>query len=80
LCTQPSGSTGTIKSGPTIANNYTWWNIDFAIGCDGWSVQNYLTTTLAMGNPVQVAGAGESIESLTALIQQLEALLKQLQR
>jgi hypothetical protein len=25
---------------------YTWWNVNYDSSCDGWSVQNYLTTSL----------------------------------
>jgi hypothetical protein len=46
LCTQPAGSLGSIVGGPTVATGYTWWNVNYDSGCDGWSVQNYLTTTL----------------------------------
>jgi hypothetical protein len=46
LCTQPAGSLGSIVGGPTVAAGYTWWNVNYDSGCDGWSVQNYLTTTL----------------------------------
>lgn len=50
LCTQPSGTLGTVIAGPRTDNNilglndpYTWWQINYDTGCDGWSVQNYLT-------------------------------------
>ena len=42
LCTQRTGSLGTIIGGPTAANGYTWWNVNYDSSCDGWSVQNYL--------------------------------------
>lgn len=48
LCVQPAGRQGTIISGPTNANGYTWWKVNFDTGCDGWVVQTYLklvTTT-----------------------------------
>jgi hypothetical protein len=32
-CTQPAGALGTIIGGPTNANGYTWWNINFDTGC-----------------------------------------------
>jgi pimeloyl-ACP methyl ester carboxylesterase len=38
--TQASGSQGAIIGGPTTASlngtTYTWWNIDFSSGADGW--------------------------------------------
>src|SRR3989344_653295 len=42
-CTQPSGSLGTVTvDSPVTANGYTWWNINYDNGCDGWSAGNYL--------------------------------------
>ena len=55
LCIQTTGSVGTIVGGPTVATGYTWWNVNYDTGCDGWSVQNYLTTSLAYDPQSQVA-------------------------
>jgi hypothetical protein len=56
LCTQPAGALGTLTSGPSGKSGYTWWNINFDASCDGWSVQDYLSTNLsapvAAGSPV----------------------------
>lgn len=41
-CTQKQGAFGTVVGGPTMAAGYTWWNIDYAIGCDGWSAYQAL--------------------------------------
>lgn len=43
LCTQPTGALGTITSGPTSAQGYIWWNINFDTGCDGWGAQTYIS-------------------------------------
>ncbi len=40
LGVQKSGSTGTITAGPTQANGYTWWNVNFTSGPDGWVVDS----------------------------------------
>lgn len=40
--TQPNLATGVVIGGPTIASGYTWWNIDYTSGPDGWSVDNFL--------------------------------------
>ena len=37
------GDIGTIVLGPTDANGYTWWGIDFDSGRDGWVVGDYIT-------------------------------------
>ena len=42
LGSQPSGATGTVTGGPVQANGYWWWQINFASGVDGWSVENWL--------------------------------------
>jgi Divergent InlB B-repeat domain len=42
VTTEASGSQGTITSGPTSANGYTWWDISWNNGYSGWSVQDYL--------------------------------------
>lgn len=51
LGTQQTGAFATIFGGPSISVGmggiYTWWNINYDIGADGWSVQNYLTKVSA---------------------------------
>jgi hypothetical protein len=42
LGVQKSGSQGTILLGPVSANGYTWWNVDFDSGADGWVAGEYL--------------------------------------
>ncbi len=42
VCTQVQGAHGSIIDGPILANGYTWWNINYDTGCDGWSVENYI--------------------------------------
>jgi hypothetical protein len=44
LCVQPAGALGTIVKGPSTAQGYVWWSIDYDTSCDGWSAQDgYLT-------------------------------------
>ncbi len=40
LGSQLIGIQGTIIQGPTIADGYTWWSINYDTGVDGWSVEN----------------------------------------
>jgi hypothetical protein len=40
--TQQKGNTGTVIGGPVIADGYTWWNINYDKGADGWTAENYL--------------------------------------
>lgn len=36
------GSLGTVIGGPTVANGYTWWQVNYDIGADGWSNGQWL--------------------------------------
>ncbi len=45
LGTQPLGTAGTIIGGPIVASGFTWWNINYATGIDGWSGQDNLVVT-----------------------------------
>lgn len=42
LGTQSTGVLGTVISGPTFADGYWWWNINFDSGVDGWSAEDFL--------------------------------------
>jgi hypothetical protein len=39
LGNQPYGAQGTISGGPTVLDNYTWWQINFDNNPDGWVVE-----------------------------------------
>ena len=43
LGTQTTGALGTVIGGPTIADGFTWWNINYDTGADGWSAEDFLT-------------------------------------
>ncbi len=43
---QPTGALGTVIGGPVFADGYTWWNINYDTGADGWSIENYLVKTV----------------------------------
>ena len=47
LATQPDGTLGTVIGGPTAANGFNWWNINYDTGADGWSVEDYLVKVTA---------------------------------
>ncbi len=34
---QHQAAFGTIVAGPVMAAGYTWWEIDYDVGVDGWS-------------------------------------------
>ena len=39
---QKTNAQGTVIGGPTAANGYIWWNINYDTGVDGWSAQDWL--------------------------------------
>src|SRR3990167_3723299 len=51
LGTQPTGSLGTVVTGPTVTPLYTWWNVDFDNAPDGWVIENYLVLSSATPPP-----------------------------
>ncbi|HEV2210257.1 MAG TPA: hypothetical protein VG167_15880, partial [Verrucomicrobiae bacterium] len=51
LGTQPVGALGTVTGGPTNANGFNWWNINYDTGVDGWSAENYLVKAPAPPPP-----------------------------
>jgi hypothetical protein len=36
------GELGTVTSGPQVASGYTWWQVNYDNGADGWSTQTNL--------------------------------------
>jgi murein DD-endopeptidase MepM/ murein hydrolase activator NlpD len=38
----PSGMTGTVRDGPSDADGYTWWEVEYQNGSRGWSAENWL--------------------------------------
>ncbi|MBX4189033.1 hypothetical protein KW785_00370 [Candidatus Parcubacteria bacterium] len=39
---QKAGSTGVIVAGPQTGSGYTWWQVDFSSGVDGWVAGDWL--------------------------------------
>ncbi len=42
LGAQSLNALGTVVGGPTTADGYVWWNINYDSGVDGWSIQDYM--------------------------------------
>jgi CubicO group peptidase (beta-lactamase class C family) len=57
--TQPVGRLGSITAGPVTLGNDTWWEIDYAAGADGWSVEDTLVE--AYFPPSESAGGWRSL-------------------
>jgi len=45
--TQQSGAYGTVTSGPTKAEDNTWWNVNFNSGVDGWVAETFIEKSVA---------------------------------
>ena len=46
--TQTTNNLGTVIYGPTIADGFSWWNINYDTGVDGWSAENFLAKYTAL--------------------------------
>ena len=42
VTTVAAGTRGNITSGPSSADGYVWWRINWSTGHSGWSIQDYL--------------------------------------
>ena len=56
LGTQASGVAGTIVAGPVLADGFTWWQINYDSGVDGWSGEDNLTSSSAAVPPSAPTG------------------------
>src|SRR5258708_6877073 len=54
LGTQQQGALGTVVGGPTVANGYTWWQINYDAAPSGWSAQAALAKYFTIGERVKV--------------------------
>lgn len=66
LGNQKVGSFGNVIGGPITANNFVWWNINYDIGANGWSIQDYqaevssIPTVILTANPTSITSGGSS--------------------
>jgi chitodextrinase len=59
LGTQSVGALGTVIGGPTVNSGYTWWQVNFDSGKDGWVAANYLVlASTASASITQSLAAG----------------------
>lgn len=81
LGTAPIGTIGTVVSGPTTADNYTWWQINYSNGVSGWSIATYLaplapaTPVYGTTNPSETASPYAQIQNMIKQIVQIQAML-----
>ena len=61
LGTQSVGILGIIVSGPSAANGYNWYQINFDSGADGWSIEDVLELSSAPApEPTASSGGGDT--------------------
>jgi uncharacterized protein YgiM (DUF1202 family) len=87
--TQQRGAKGTLVGGPINGGGYTWWNVNYTNGVDGWSAEDFmqqatvaLVPTTPAGNSqvaAVVTAAPSSETAIQELLAQAQALLAQLQ-
>src|SRR5262249_37438205 len=51
LGTQSSSSPGKVTGGPSTADGFTWWEVDFDAGVDGWTAEDFLTAVTSFPLP-----------------------------
>ncbi|MFC1615153.1 chitobiase/beta-hexosaminidase C-terminal domain-containing protein, partial [Patescibacteria group bacterium] len=51
LGTETLGNLGTVIGGPTYADTYHWWQVQYDSGTTGWSVEDWLTSYTAPNIP-----------------------------
>ena len=80
-----AGATGTLVGGPVNANGYTWWQVDYTSGTDGWTAEDFLQNTNTARVPSQGAtavapapSAPASSSTVSDLYAKLNALLAQI--
>ena len=80
LGTQPAFALGRIINGPRTAQGYTYWEIDFQSGFDGWSAAPWLRSSDQRNQGGSSSSRGDdnvvssfSIQELLALIANLQA-------
>lgn len=49
LGTQTTGVRGTVVSGPVASGLYTWWNVNFDQGVDGWIATDFIIPAVRTG-------------------------------
>ncbi len=78
---QSTGTTGTLIGGPTNANGYTWWNIDYSTGADGWTAEDFMQqASVSIAPHTSVTMTSPSIgQKIAVLRAQLSAVLAQIQ-
>lgn len=63
LGTQSTGSWGTVVGGPTLADGFWWWQIDYDNAPDGWSAEDFLNKVTTPLPTVTITASPSSILS-----------------
>jgi hypothetical protein len=77
---QSAGATGTLIGGPINANGYTWWNIDYTTGINGWTAEDFMqqASVSVSSNTLTTLTSSSLGQKIAALKAQLGALLAQI--
>ena len=76
LGNQGKESAGAIVSGGTTAWGYTWWNVNFDSGADGWVIGSYLARAATVSaQSVNGNEMASILESMKLLLQQIGSSL-----
>jgi len=51
ISTMALGTIGQIFGGPVEADGFVWWDVDYAVGVRGWSVENWLELYPVLDQP-----------------------------
>jgi len=63
---EKAGSQGILVGGPKLGGGYTWWEVKYANGMDGWTAEDFMqsSTVSIQTNPgVVVAASGSGSQS-----------------
>ena len=77
LGVQPVGSLGTVIGGPTTISGYVWWQVDYDLAPDGWSIGDHLAVAASVSSPA--LGMTEQPSLVATLLQQIASLTQQIQ-
>lgn len=68
--TQGAGARGVLTGSPVVAGGYTWWNVNYDTGMDGWSAEDFMQQVSApfaqtniFSNSALAAGVGFATQS-----------------
>src|SRR3989344_3240732 len=71
LGTQTTGVQGTVVAGPTYADGFHWWQVNYNSGVDGWSAEDFL---VKVTTPTPTPAGTVNVSTLTQLQNAINSL------